>query len=111
MRVLSPKVDDIRNQLPLCKQIRVSKYMASYPVSHILVPRICSLESLNEVPGSRMKTYSKLIELQSWTIKACLFCGCGYSYLGHDRNNSRGSEMLENIYLECIEEIGTNRSS
>ena len=32
-------------------------------VSHILVPRICSLESLNEVPGSRIKAYSKLIEL------------------------------------------------
>ena len=50
-----------------------------------------------------------MIQLQ--TIKAHLFCNCGYFYLGHDRNNSGGSEMLENIYLECIEEIGTSRSS
>jgi hypothetical protein len=31
-----------------------------------------------------------------------------YSYLGHDRKNSGGLEMLENIYLKCIEEIGTS---
>src|ERR1700683_253552 len=49
--------------------------------------------------------------VQLQTTKAHLFCGCQYSYLGHDRDNSRGSEMLENIYLECTEEIGTNQSS
>ena len=33
-----------------------------------------------------------------------LFCGPGYSYSGNDRNTSGGSEMLENIDLECIED-------
>ena len=51
------------------------------------------------------------VVVQSQTIETHLFCGCEYSYLGHDRNNSRGSEMLENIYLECIEEIGMSWSS
>jgi len=49
--------------------------------------------------------------LQLWTTKACLFCGHGYSYSGHDRNASEGLEMLENLYLEYIEEIGTSRSA
>ena len=49
--------------------------------------------------------------LQSRTNKAHLFCGCGYSYLGHDRNTPGGSEMLANLYLEYIEEIGTSRSA
>ena len=56
-------------------------------------------------------TFSTPNGIQFRTTKAHLFCGRGYSYLGHDRNNSGGSEMLENIYLECIEEIGTSRSS
>ena len=51
------------------------------------------------------------IQLQSWTTKAHLFCGHGYSYLGHDRNASKGLEMLENLYLEYIEEIGTSQSA
>ena len=33
------------------------------------------------------------------------FVGRGYSYSGHDRDHSGGLEMLENIYLGCIEEI------
>ena len=52
--------------------------------------------------------FKALIQLQ--TTKAHLFCGLGYSYFGHDRNTSWGSEMLENIYLECIEEIGMSWS-
>ena len=40
---------------------------------------------------------------ESRTNKARLFCGRGYSYLGHDRN-TQGSEMLENMYLEYIED-------
>ena len=48
--------------------------------------------------------------LQLQTNKARLFCDYEYSYLGHDRNTPEGSEMLENLYLEYIEEIGMSWS-
>jgi hypothetical protein len=51
-----------------------------------------------------------LVLLQLWTSKAHLFCGHRYSYSGHDRNTSGGSEMLENIYLEYIEGIAMGQS-
>ena len=33
------------------------------------------------------------------------------SYSGHDRNASEGLDMLENLYLEYIEEIGMSQSA
>ena len=44
--------------------------------------------------------------IQLRTNKARLFCGYECSYLGQDRNTPGGSEMLENLYLKYIEEIG-----
>ena len=49
--------------------------------------------------------------LWSTYSKAHLSRGREYSYLGHDRNTPGGSEMLANLYLEYIEEIGTSRSA
>jgi hypothetical protein len=44
--------------------------------------------------------------LQLQNNKARLFCSRKYSYLGDDRNTPEGLEMLANLYLEYIEEIG-----
>jgi hypothetical protein len=52
-----------------------------------------------------------VLVIQLRTAKAHLFCGRGHSYSGHDRSAPGGSEMLGNLYLEYIEEIGTSRSA
>ena len=47
------------------------------------------------------------VERPQEIAKYVMMHGRGYSYLERDGNTSGGSEMLENSYLECIEEIGS----
>ena len=89
------------------------------PILNLNIPPIgCPVQwtyPLNKETQLCIQTLKKrcgsYIYVQLQTTKACLFCSCGYSYLGYDRNASEGSEMLENFYLEYIEEIGTSWST